>query len=62
VRYQVEGGGGARLAVEVPLASRLDSGYEGRAWVWWNPEWAYALPADQSAGGEGEAGPQADGM
>jgi spermidine/putrescine transport system ATP-binding protein len=55
VRYQVEGAGATRLAVEVPLAHRLDPGYGGRAWVGWNPEWAYVLPAeDAPEGANGE--------
>jgi spermidine/putrescine transport system ATP-binding protein len=46
VRYQVEGVGDTRLAVEVPLAQRLEAAYGGSAWVGWNADWAYVLPAN----------------
>ena len=44
VRYQVEGTGGARLSVIVPLGDRLPESPGERAWVSWPSEWAYVLP------------------
>jgi spermidine/putrescine transport system ATP-binding protein len=49
VRYGLEAAEGARLTAITPLGERLDPGAEGRAWVSWDPEWAYVLPADDAA-------------
>jgi hypothetical protein len=47
------------LTAITPLGERLDPAAQGRAWVSWDPEWAYVLPADDDAvalpGGESPA-------